>query len=61
MAAATYHLRTLSPKYGQTGKEKPLYYRKQQFAAKWPKNDHKVSNEKHARLIPSGGGGGTPL
>ena len=43
MAAASYHLRILSPKYGQTGNVKPLTTnRSLSFAVKWPNLDLKV-------------------
>ena len=45
MAAASYHPRILSPKYGQTGNVKPLTAdRNLAFAVKWPNLDLKVSN-----------------
>ena len=45
MAAASYHPRILSPKYGQTGNVKPLTVnRSLLFAVKWPDLDLKVSN-----------------
>ena len=45
MAAASYHPRILSPKYGQTGNVKPLTAnRSLSFAVKWPILDLKVSN-----------------
>ena len=44
MAAASYHLRILSPKYGQMGNVKPLTAnRSLSFAVKWPNLDLKVS------------------
>ena len=43
MAAANYHLRILSPKYGQMGNVKPLTAnRSLSFAVKWPNLDLKV-------------------
>ena len=45
MAAASYHPRILSPKYGQTGNVKPLTANHSlSFAVKWPNLDLKVSN-----------------
>ena len=45
VAAASYHPRILSPKYGQTGNVKPLTAnRSLSFAVKWPILDLKVSN-----------------
>ena len=44
MAAASYHPRILSPKYGQTGNVKPLIVnRSLSFAVKWQHLDLKVS------------------
>ena len=43
-AAASYHLRILSARYGQTGNMKPLTTnRSLSFAVKWPNLDLKVS------------------
>ena len=40
MAAASYHLQILSPKYGQMGNVKPLTAnRSLSFAVKWPNLD----------------------
>ena len=45
MAAASYHPRILSPKYGQTGNVKPLTAnRSLSFAVKWPNLDLNVFN-----------------
>ena len=45
MAAASYHPRILSPKYGQTGKVKPLTAKRSlSFAVKWPNLDPTFSN-----------------
>ena len=47
MAAESYHTRILSPKYGQTGKVKPLTANHSlKFAVKWPNLHLKVSNKK---------------
>ena len=47
MAAASYHPRIWSPKYGQTGKVKLLTANHSlKFAVKWPNLHPKVSNEK---------------
>ena len=47
MAAASYHPRIWSPKYGQTGKVKPLTANHSlKFAVQWPNLHPKVSNEK---------------
>ena len=45
MAAASYHPRIVSPKYGQTGNVKPLTANRRSlsFAVKWPNLDLKVS------------------
>ena len=45
VAAASYHPRILSPKYGQTGNVKPLTANRRSlsFAVKWPNLDLKVS------------------
>ena len=45
IAAASYHPRILSPKYGQTGNVKPLTANRRSlsFAVKWPNLDLKVS------------------
>ena len=45
MAAASYHPRIVSPKYGQTGNVKPLTANRRSlsFAVKWPNFDLKVS------------------
>ena len=45
IAAASYHSRILSPKYGQTGNVKPLTANRRSlsFAVKWPNLDLKVS------------------
>ena len=45
MAAASYHPRIVSPKYGQTGNVKPLTAncRSLSFAVEWPNLDLKVS------------------
>ena len=45
IAAASYHPRILSPKYGQTGNLKPLTANRRSlsFAVKWPNLDLKVS------------------
>ena len=46
MAAASYHPRILSSKYGQTGNVKPLTANHSlSFAVKWPNLGLKVSNE----------------
>ena len=45
IAAASYHLRILSPKHGQTGNVKPLTAnRNLSFAVKWLNLDLNVSN-----------------
>ena len=44
MAAASYHQRIFSPKYGQTGNVKRLTANYSlSFAVKWPNLDNKVS------------------
>ena len=45
IAAASYHRRILSPKYGQTGNVKPLTANRRSlsFAVKWPNLDLKIS------------------
>ena len=45
IAAASYHPRILSPKYGQTGNVKPLTANRRSlsFAVKWPNLDLEVS------------------
>ena len=51
MAAASYHPRILSSKYGQTGNVKPLTANHSlSFAVKWPNLDLKVSNEAGSRV-----------
>ena len=51
MAAASYHPRILSSKYGQTGNVKPLTANHSlSFAVKWPNLDLKVSNEAGTRV-----------
>ena len=46
MAAASYHPRILSSKYGQTGNVKPLTANHSlSFTVTWPNLDLKVSNE----------------